>query len=74
MNDIEYYMNLPYKLNIVSDQEEGGFAAEYPELPGCMTCGDSIEEVVELAKDALRCWLTVAIANNDTIPLPKTME
>lgn len=73
-NNLEYYMSLPYKLSIVPDLEEGGYAAEYPELPGCITCGESIDEVVKLAKDAMKCWLTVAIENNDPIPLPEAMN
>ena len=75
MNEsLDYYMNLPYRLSIVPDLEEGGYAAEYPELPGCVTCGESIEEVVELARDAMRCWLSVALENGDTIPLPESMN
>lgn len=29
MNNLEYYLNLPYKLSITPDLEEGGFVAEY---------------------------------------------
>ena len=35
MKTIDYYMSLPYKLEIVPD-EEGGYVARYPELPGCI--------------------------------------
>lgn len=73
-NDLEYYVNLPYKLSIIPDLEEGGYAAEYPELPGCITCGESVEEVVDLAKDAMKCWLTVALENNTPIPFPEAMR
>ena len=37
MKTIEYYMNLPYRLELVPDTEEGGFVASYPELRGCLT-------------------------------------
>ena len=43
MKSVEYYMNLPYKLEIVPDLDEGGYVARYPELPGCITVGDSVE-------------------------------
>ena len=33
------YMELPYRMEIVPDKEEGGYAVMFPELPGCMTCG-----------------------------------
>jgi len=42
MKTIDYYLNLPYKLEIVPDKDEGGYAARYPELPGCITVGDTL--------------------------------
>jgi predicted RNase H-like HicB family nuclease len=45
---------------IVHAAEEGGFWAEVPALPGCITEGDSIEEVTANLKDAIEGWLMVA--------------
>ncbi|NJM48954.1 MAG: type II toxin-antitoxin system HicB family antitoxin [Alkalinema sp. RU_4_3] len=45
---------------IVHPAEEGGFWAEVPAMPGCITEGDSIEEVMENLKDAIEGWLVVA--------------
>lgn len=42
MKSVEYYMNLPYKLEIVPDLDEGVYVARYPELPGCITVGESV--------------------------------
>ena len=61
MKTLEEYMKLPYKLEIVPDTEESGFVASYPELPGCITCGDTIEAVVINAEDAKKEWLKSAI-------------
>lgn len=36
------YMELPYRMEIVPDKEEGGYAVTFPELPGCMTCGEKV--------------------------------
>ncbi|MDO4733385.1 MAG: type II toxin-antitoxin system HicB family antitoxin [Bacillota bacterium] len=33
--------------------EEDGYTVFFPDLPGCITEGDSIEEAIEMAKDAL---------------------
>ena len=46
---IEYYLSLPYRLEIVPDTEEGGYGARYPELPGCITCADTLEGVVAMS-------------------------
>ena len=51
MKSIEYYLKLPYRLEIVPDIYEGGYVASYPELPGCLTCAETIEEVIALPEN-----------------------
>ena len=70
MKTIEYYMTLPYKLEIVPDPDEGGYAASYPELRGCVTCGDTLESVAANAEDCKREWLTAALEDGIEIPEP----
>lgn len=36
MKTIDEYMKLPYKIELIPDVEEGGFAVSCPELPGCL--------------------------------------
>ena len=56
MRTFEEYMKMPYKLEIIPDTEESGFVASYPELPGCITCGETVAEVVANAEAAkVRC-------------------
>ena len=45
---------------IIHPAEEGGYWAEVPALPGCITEGDSMEEVMANLKDAIEGWLDVA--------------
>jgi predicted RNase H-like HicB family nuclease len=45
---------------IVHPAEEGGYWAEVPALPGCITEGDTMEEVIANLKDAIEGWLDVA--------------
>ena len=47
---------------IIHDAEEGGFWAEVPALPGCLTQGDSIEEVTANLREAIDGWLAVDLA------------
>lgn len=74
MKTLEYYMKLPYRLEIVPDIYEGGFVASYPELPGCITCGETISEAVTNAQDAKQAWLAASIEAGDNIPEPETLE
>lgn len=54
MNNIEKYMSLYYHMEIIEDPNEGGYIASYPDLPGCLTCGETLEEAVKNAGDAKR--------------------
>ena len=72
MLKIDEYMNLPYRLEIVPDVDEGGFVASYPELVGCISCGETIESAIANILDAKRTWLETAIEENIDIPLPES--
>ena len=54
MKTLNEYLALPYRMEIVEDREEGGYVVSYPDLPGCLTCGETIESAVENARDAKR--------------------
>ncbi len=53
------YKNVKIKA-IIYPAEEGGYWAEVPALPGCITEGDTYEEVIFNLKDAIQGWLEVA--------------
>ena len=54
MKTLNDYLAMSYRLEIVRDDAEGGFVASYPDLPGCITCGETEEEAVKNALDAKR--------------------
>ena len=74
MKALEYYMKLNYRLDFEPDDEEGGYVAYFPELPGCITMGDTIEEAAANAVDAKRTWLEVALEEGMQIPLLEKSE
>lgn len=51
MKTLNEYLALPYRMEIVEDREEGGYVVSYPDLPGCLTCGETIESAVENARE-----------------------
>ena len=73
MKSIDYYMALPYKLEIVPDAE-GGYVARYPELPGCITVGDTLEDTVNHVLDAKREWLLAALEDGIRINEPASAD
>jgi predicted RNase H-like HicB family nuclease len=44
---------------IVHTAEEGGFWAEVPALPGCVTQGETMEEITQNLREAVEGWLSV---------------
>ena len=59
---------------IIHPAEEGGYWAEVPALPGCITEGDSMEEVMANLKDAIKGWLDVANSRNVIEPTDRVVE
>lgn len=74
MKTLNEYMKLNYRMEIVEDTEEGGFVVSYPELPGCITCGETIESAAANALDAKKAWLEAAIDENIEIYEPDSLE
>lgn len=69
---IEYFLSLPYRLEIIPDIEEGGYIARYPEITGCVTCGETLDSVARNAEDAKREWLLAALEYGLPIPEPES--
>ena len=67
-------MALPYRMELIPDPEEGGFAVSFPDLKGCLSCGDTVESAIQNAMDAKKEWLTAALEENMEIPLPENDE
>lgn len=74
MRTLDEYLSMPYCLEIVPDLEEGGFIASYPDLPGCITCGETLESVAANAADAKYEWLITAIEQGLEIPEPDALN
>lgn len=74
MNTINDYMAMSYRMEIIEDKTEGGFVASYPELPGCITCGETVESAAANALDAKKAWIEAAIEAGVKIPEPENIE
>ena len=60
-----------YEIVIYWSNEDGVFAAEAPELPGCAAHGDTQEAALENINEAVKLWLDTAQEFGDAIPEPK---
>ena len=52
------------------DGEAGAYGAVFPDLPGCVAMGYTLDDVVRNAEDAMRDWIASMEANGQTIPEP----
>ena len=61
-----------YKIVIepLSDEDGGGFLATVPDLPGCMSDGETELEAVRNVQDAISCWIEAAGENGRPVPAP----
>lgn len=42
---------------LIPDTEVGGYTVEVPSLPGCITEGDTVEEALANARDAIQLYI-----------------
>ena len=68
------YFAMNYRMEIVEDKDEGGFVVSFPELPGCITCGETVESAVANALDAKKAWLEAALEDGIEIHEPDSLE
>lgn len=67
---LEYYLSLPYTIEIIPDAESGGYVARVKELRGCMTQADTWNELLAMIQEAKEGWLEVALEYGHPIPEP----
>ncbi len=62
-----------YEVDIMplSPEDGGGFAAVVPELPGCRSDGDTPQEALTNAYDAINCWIEAAAEMGRPVPHPQ---
>ena len=67
---LDYYLSLEYPIDIIADPD-GGYVAVFPDLPGCMTQGETLEEVIYMAKEARELWIECEYDTDpNDIPMP----
>lgn len=74
MKGLDYYLLLPYRMEIVPDTEGQGFVASYPDLPGCFAYGNTLEAAAAGAVKAKAAWLQSAVEDGITIFEPDERE
>jgi antitoxin HicB len=66
MSDTQYR----FTVRPLTEDEGGGYLIEFPDLPGCMSDGETIEEAITNGEDAKRCWIAAMKEAGRPIPPP----
>lgn len=57
----------------IFDYANDGISIEFPDLPGCLSCADTDEEALYMAKDALGLWIDYMERENEDVPEPTSL-
>ncbi len=70
--DVSYYMDLPYKIEIIPEEGGTGFNVEVPDLKGCVAFGETIEDALQTLTEVKQAWIEIALERGWRIPEPST--
>lgn len=56
------------------NENDGSYTVTYPDLPGCISEGKSLENALYMAQDALRQWLECTVEVGQEIPAASRAE
>jgi len=57
-----------YTVILEPNQDEPGYTASVPALPGCISVGDTLEEALDSARDAIELWIRMARNRGEPVP------
>ena len=64
----------PFTIRQLSEEDGNGYLIEFPDLSGCISDGETIEEAIKNGHDAVLCWISAAKETNRAIPKPGELE
>ena len=70
---LDYYLNLQYPLKAIAD-ELGGYVIVFPDLPGCLTQIETIDELPAMSEEVRHLWIEGEYEDGAEIPEPSYPE
>lgn len=65
------FEDYPINLSPIPEDEGGGYLVTFPDLPGCIADGDTVEEAIAEARDAFAAWTAAVREDKGKVPAPK---
>ena len=63
-----------YRLEVYRDPDDGAWAIEVPELPGCVAGGPNLDDALAQIQDSIEAWIEAAEAQGRPVPAPRALE
>ena len=77
MNDpknVNEYMKLIYKAEMIPEEDGSGFNVQIPLLKGCMAFGETVEDAYQSLTEVKQAWFEIALERGWDIPVPQMEE
>jgi len=65
---------MPTYIALIHKDADSDYGVSFPDFPGCITAGSTIDEAKDLAQEALAFHLEGLLADGDRIPAPSRLE
>lgn len=62
-----------YPIAIEQGSDDQAYGVVVPDLPGCFSAGDTLDEAIDNAKEAIELWLETVIDDGGAVPAPKSI-
>jgi predicted RNase H-like HicB family nuclease len=62
-----------YPILIEEGTDSAAFGVVFPDLPGCFSAGDTLDEALDAAKEAAATWIDAALDNGNEVPPPSSL-
>ena len=63
-------LDYAFRVRPLTEADGGGYLIEFPDLPGCMSDGETVEEAIANGADAVQSWINTAREVGDPVPPP----
>lgn len=63
-----------YPILIEEGSKDTAFGVVVPDLPGCFSAGDTLDEALDGAKEAAAAWVDAALDAGQAVPSPSSLE
>lgn len=68
------YLGMEYPFNVIADPDTGGYVIAFPDLPGCLTQIDTLDELPTMVEEVRTLWIETEYELGEDIPLPSYPE